>query len=111
MKLALLFLLAAGLMFGQTAHSVTLNWTDTLNPAGTTYNVYRAAGPCSGTPTFSKITATPLTDKTYVDTAVQPGPYCYVATAMFNSVESAYSDSALASVPTFAVKSLTIVVK
>jgi len=94
-----------------TTHNVTLSWTDTLNPAtGTTYSVYRATGLCSGTPTFSKI-ATALTAKTYSDTTVTPGPYCYTVTATFNGVESAQSNTVQPNVPAFVPSGLTFTVQ
>jgi hypothetical protein len=108
LKIAILFGLAASLVFGQTAHSVALTWTDTANPAGTTYSIYRATGQCTGSLTFTKISAAPVAAKTYTDNSVQPGPYCYVATATFNAIESGYSNSALAAVPTSPPNSLTI---
>jgi fibronectin type 3 domain-containing protein len=108
--LALLILLCAGVLAAQTTHSVSLTWQDTLNPSGTTYSVYRATGLCSGTPTFSKI-ATALTVKTYQDTTVQPGNYCYQVTATANAVESAPSNTALAPVPSFAPAQLSITVQ
>ena len=75
------------------AHTVTLTWTDTLNPIGTTYNVSRATGLCSGTPAFSGIAAA-LTTMTYVDSTVTVGNYCYVVTATSNGATSANSNSA-----------------
>jgi hypothetical protein len=59
---------------------------------------------------FSKI-ATAITPKTYADTTVTPGPYCFVVTATYNNVESAYSNSALGNVPAFAPTALTVVVQ
>ena len=94
------------LVGAQQPHTVTLNWQDALNPAGTTYSVYRANGLCSGTPTFSKI-ATAVTAKTYQDTTVQPGNYCYAVTATFNAVESAQSNTTQPAVPAFAPTTLT----
>lgn len=111
MKVVLFALLLAVMVAAQTPqHSVTLNWTDTANPSGTTYTVYRAVGLCSGTPTFSKL-ATAVTVKTYQDSTVQPGNYCYQVTATANSVESAPSNTALAPVPSFAPSQLTITVQ
>lgn len=52
--IAILFAQVA-LAQGVSQHSVTLNWQDALNPAGTTYSIYRATGLCSGTPTFAKL--------------------------------------------------------
>lgn len=94
----------------QTTHKVTLSWQDALNPAGTTYSVYRSTGLCSGTPTFSKI-ASALTAKTYDDSTVQPGPYCYATTATVNGMESAQSNTAAASVPSFPPTALQVVVQ
>lgn len=84
----LLFVAMIAIAQAQTpTRSVTLTWADTANPAGTTYSVYRASGSCSGTPTFVRVTSG-LTAKTYVDSPVTPGNYCYTATATLNSVES-----------------------
>ena len=96
--------------FGQATHSVTLTWTDTANPAGTTYSAYRATGLCSGSPVFSKI-ASAITVKTYEDSTVTPGNYCYQATATYGGMESAPSNTALAPVPSFAPTGLSVVVK
>lgn len=98
-------------LFAQsTTRTVTLTWADTVNPAGTTYSIYRAPGLCSGTPTFAKI-ATGLTQKTYADTAVAPGNYCYTATATLNGIESPQSASAGAVVTPFAPNGLSITVQ
>jgi hypothetical protein len=91
-------------------HSVTLTWVDSLNPAGTTYSVHRSAGMCSGTPVFSKI-STALAVKTFEDTTVTPGNYCYTVTATFQGMESANSPTAAASVPSFPPSALSVVVK
>jgi len=81
--LSLLFALA---LFGQAAHRADLTWGDTTNPAGTTYSVYRATGLCSGSPVFSKI-ASAVTTKTYSDTSVTPGNYCFQVTATANGMD------------------------
>ena len=91
-------------------HSVDLSWVDTSNPAGTTYSVYRVTGLCSGAPVFNKL-ITGVTTKTYTDTTVIPGNYCYQVTASFNGVESAPSNAAPASVPSFPPQSLSVTVK
>jgi hypothetical protein len=103
-------LLFASPAFAQTTHQATLTWTDTLNPAGTTYTVSRATGLCSGTPTFSTI-ASAVTVKTYVDTTVTPGNYCYEVEASFNGVLSAPSNSVLAAIPAFSPTALSVVVQ
>ncbi len=108
--LILFALFGFGVAQGQTTHSATLTWADTLNPAGTTYNVYRATGLCSGTPTFAKL-ATGLTAKTFLDSTVTPGNYCYQVTATFNAIESAPSNSAPAAVPSFAPSTLGVTVQ
>jgi hypothetical protein len=108
-QLFLLTMLAVALV-AQTTHSATLTWQDALNPAGTTYNVYRAPGLCSGSPVFAKM-ATGIAAKTYQDTTVVPGPYCYAVSATFNGVESAQSNTAAANVPAFAPTALGITVQ
>jgi spermidine/putrescine-binding protein len=108
----LVLLLYPTAALGQAAepHSVTLNWEDLLNPAGTTYKVYRATGLCSGTPSFTAL-ANGVTAKTYIDLTVSPGNYCYQVTAVYNGIESAPSNSALAPVPSWAPTKLSVVVK
>ena len=95
--MGLTLLMAAGITWAQSARKVTLTWTDTSNPSGTTYSVKRAAGLCSGTPAFSTL-ATGITAKTYEDSTVTVGNYCYVVTASFAGLESAPSNSAAAPV-------------
>ncbi len=110
MKTIFLLLLTSALVIAQATHSVTLTWVDTLNPAGTTYNVKRAPGLCTGTPTFAVI-ATGIVPKTYQDTTVTAGNYCYVVSATFSGIESPNSNSALAPVPSFAPTNLTLTVQ
>jgi len=105
--LALVF---ASLAFGQTTHSVTLNWLDALNPAGTTYRIYRANGACSGTPAYS-VLASDVAVKTYEDNGVNPGKYCYTVTANFGGEESVYADPAVAQVKPFKPSGLAVVVQ
>lgn len=97
-------------LFAQAPHSAALTWTDTQNPAGTTYKIYRATGLCSGSPTFS-VLASAITAKTYQDTTVVPGNYCYQVTAVASGMESAPSNSALAPVPSSAPTGLQITVQ
>lgn len=103
MKLLALLLLAAS-AFAQS-HSVTLTWADTLNPPGTTYNIYRQLGPCPATPPtttagFTKINPASVTVKTYTDTTVLGGQvYCYIGTSANTTSESGPSNSAGATVP------------
>lgn len=87
MKFLALLLLSAAMAFG---HSVTLTWVDTVNPAGTTYNIWRLAGTCPNprpktTPPagFTQINTQPITAMNYVDTTVSASTtYCYVGTAV-----------------------------
>ncbi len=102
------FLVAAALA-AQTTHSVTLAWTDTLNPAGTAYNVYRAPGLCTGTPAFVKIATAAA--KSYVDATATPANFCYEVTAVYGGLESAPSNTVLASVPSFAPTGTAVAVK
>ena len=107
-KLFFAIIAFAGVSLAQAApHSATLTWADTLNPTGTTYSVYRSSGLCSGTPVYSKL-ATAVTVKTYQDSTVQPGNYCFTVTATFNGMESAQATPAGAAVPSFAPTGLTI---
>lgn len=110
MPTIVLFFLFAALAFSQTTRTVVLMWEDTLNPAGTTYAVYRADGPCSATPPFVKIAdATP---KTFTDTGVTTGNrYCYVVTALLGEMESEYSNTAQANVKPHPPNKLNVVVK
>lgn len=90
------------------AADVLLTWTDTVNPAGTQYNVYRAPVACTASPSFTKITAAAIAPKTYTDPALPIGAYCYRVTAFASGQESAPSNSAGASVPPAAPGGLTI---
>lgn len=112
MKRLLLFIFVViASCFAQTlTHSVTLTWTDPNNPANTTYNVKRATGLCTGTPTFSTL-ATALTAKTYTDNTVAPGNYCYTVTATFSGVESVNSNLVNPNVPSFPPTGLTFTVQ
>lgn len=96
--------------FAQTTHSATLTWADTQNPAGTTYNVYRATGLCSGTPVFSKL-ASGLVPKTFTDPTVSPGNWCFQVTATTAGIESPASNTAQAPVPNFAPTQLQVTVQ
>jgi hypothetical protein len=103
MKKLILMLITIGMVavaIAQAAtHSVTLFWTDTVNPTGTTYNVYKQSGVCPTTPptignigSFVKLNATALTVLTYQDSTVVAGSgYCYYATAVNAGSESAPS--------------------
>lgn len=67
------------------AKSVTVAWTDTSNPANTTYNLYKLTGTCVGAPAFNDAAhriQTGLTVKTFTDANVNPGTYCYQVTAV-----------------------------
>jgi hypothetical protein len=93
---------------GQTStRSVVLNWTDTANPAGVTYNVYRAPSACTGTPAFARITSGVI-PKTFTDANVPYGTYCYVVTAVGGGIESAYSPTAGTAVGPYAPSGLTL---
>ena len=94
MRLALLITLAAISLSAQTWNStVRVSWKDTVNPAGTTYNIYRAPGSCAGTPAFAKLNQSPVTEKTYEDNVPTPGVYCYMARAFSGGLESVNSNT------------------
>ena len=106
--LLLIFLAAFPVMAQTQSHYVTLTWTDTANPTGTQYNVYRLTGTCPVTPPtlsslegFTVLNATPLTVLTYKDSAVTGGTsYCYFTTAVSGTNQSAPSNTVPGTVPT-----------
>ena len=91
------------------SHEVDLAWTASVD-AGVTYNIYRAAGTCpaTGVPTGATQVKSGIAVLTYQDTTVQPGSYCYYATATLNGAESGPSNTALAQVPVGAPSALSI---
>jgi hypothetical protein len=91
--LALIFFAVPAL--AQTAKKVVITWSDTSNPTGTTYNIYRASAACSTNPTLTKLNTAPITTQTYTDTTVTAGTtYCYAGTAVGPGGESAQSNEA-----------------
>jgi hypothetical protein len=77
-------------------HHATLTWADTVNPPGTTYNVYRASGGCPTTNALSlfasKVATLGTNPLTYVDSTVtQSQNYCYGVTAVYGGTESLLS--------------------
>ncbi len=78
-------------------HSVTLNWGASTTPS-VTYNVYR--GTVSGGP-YSRINPSPVSGLSYVDTAVSAGQVLYYVVTAVSSTngESAYSNQAVATIP------------
>lgn len=109
----LLALLALALLpapaTAQTPHQVSLSWNDTSNPSGTTYTVYRSAGPCSTTPTWTKV-ASGVATLTYPDKTVTAGVYCYEVTANAGGLESSPSNTAPATVLPFPPVQLQVTV-
>lgn len=103
MKTIPLFIFACLLAAQTPTRTVTLTWEDTRNPTGTTYNVYRASGACSVAPDFAKVNAAPITAKTYDQTGVVPGKYCYVVRAEYDGMESGDSNQATAQAKPFEV--------
>jgi fibronectin type 3 domain-containing protein len=79
-------------------HTVSLSWKASTSSGIRGYNVYRAdvAGG-----TYAKLSSSPLSATTYVDSTVDSGRvYYYVTTAVdTNNVESGYSNQATAAVP------------
>lgn len=78
-------------------HEATLSWNASTTPA-VKYNVYR--GTKTGGP-YSKINPSAVNATTYADPSVAAGQiYYYVVTAVdSNNIESAYSNQAIATVP------------
>jgi hypothetical protein len=93
--------------FGQTTHSVMLTWTDTANPAGTTYSVHKAVGPCASA-VFTTALITGVVPKTYQETGLNPGNFAYVVRAVYQLAESANSNCALAAVLPWAPTGLDV---
>ena len=109
MKRLLLVFGFAAFAFGQ-GRTVLMTWQDTENPAGTVYTIYRANGSCSITPAYSTI-ASNVAVRTYTDTGVSPGKYCYTVTANYGGEESVYADPAVAQVRPFKATAFTVVVQ
>ena len=93
----LLFLLLALVLISTPAsvqaHSATITWTAGID--GGTVNIYRISGTCPAsttTGTGTKLTSTPVTGLTYVDSTVTLGTFCYYATDVLNSSESVPSN-------------------
>lgn len=104
--LSAILLLITGFSHAQTARSVDLTWQDSKNPTGTVYNVYRASGSCTGTPTFQTLVSS-VTTKSYSDTTVKTGEtWCYEVTAVNSGLESSPSNTAQATVGPFPPSSL-----
>ena len=95
MKLTTLLFVFAALAFGQT-RTVVLTW-DHTDPA-VTFNVYRSSGACPTpvVPIPTKINAAPVTAKTYTDTNITYGVWCYQVRAFAGGLESVPSNDALA---------------
>lgn len=87
---------------------VVLTWEDTLNPAGTTYSIYRANGQSATATGFVRLVSG-VTLKTYTD-AANPGQYCYYATATLAGVESDPSINAEAKVKPNPPQKFTLIV-
>ena len=98
------------------ARDVRLNWQDTANGTGVTYDAKRANGPCSPTPTFGKINPAPIPNatKTYLDSDVPFGTLSYVVTAVATvggqPVESPPSNCVSVTITPSSPQSLTLVI-
>jgi hypothetical protein len=82
-----------------TSHTVSLSWNPSSSSSVVGYNVYR--GTSSGGPYSVRLTSSPLSDTSFVDSTVQASStYYYVATAVdSDSGESANSNQAKAVIP------------
>jgi len=79
------------------AHSVALTWTastDSTTAAPGSYTVYRFAGACSATASFTALVSTSTT--AYTDSSVTPGTWCYQVTFTLNGASSVPSNQASA---------------
>ncbi|MEN6533698.1 MAG: fibronectin type III domain-containing protein [Bryobacteraceae bacterium] len=91
------------------AKTVSLAWEDARNPAGVSYSVYRSNSTCSATSLFVKVATVPA--KSYEDTGLAPGNYCYRVTAALNSLESTPSNSVDVTIPLHPPVALSATVK
>jgi hypothetical protein len=110
-KLIILLVLLAFVVTAQaqTPHSVTLNWAASPTTGVTGYNVYRFTGACAANITFTKLTASPITPLTFVDTAVTAGTtYCYSVTAVSPGGESPGAGMWQTTVPTFTASTVPL---
>lgn len=87
MRVILLGIVLSVVALAQQPKKPVITWTDTVNPVGTTYKVKRAAGLCTGTPSYSTV-ASGVAEKTYRDTTATIGAWCYTVTANFGGSES-----------------------
>ena len=95
MKLTTLLFAFAALAFGQT-RTVVLTWDHTDPVPIVTFNVYRATGACPtvAVPIPTKLNAVPVVAKTYTDSNVAYGVYCYQVRAFAGGLESVPSNDA-----------------
>ena len=111
-RLALCILFAGIIAAAQPVHTAVLTWLDALNPSGSTYNVYRAPGQCTGTPAPAFVQLkTGIAALTYTDSPITAGTYCYAVTATVAGSESPQSNLAVAAVQPYAPTGLTVIVK
>jgi len=106
--LALLLFSAVAFAQQSQGHEAVLTWVDSVNPAGTTYNLWRFTGTCPKprpltTPPagFTQVNTQPITAMNYADTTVGSATtYCYVLTAVApDGNQSAPSGEAQATIP------------
>jgi hypothetical protein len=83
------------------AQSIQLSWGQSITP-GTTVNVYRLVGLCTGT--FALVKSNLPAAGSWTDTNVSYGTnYCYYAKAVHNGVESVRSGRAWLMIPKLTV--------
>ena len=108
-RLIFAFLFAAAAIAQTPVHYVQLAWMDTVNPAGTLYQVYRMTGACPAAPViaspppgFTLLTTTAIPATSYTDSTVAGGAtYCWAFVSVTASGgESAPSGTVQVTVPT-----------
>lgn len=87
------------------AHQAVLTWTASAD-AVQGYNIYR--GTAAGQETTKVNGTTPVTETTYTDTPLPPGPVFYVVRAVENGVESVNSNEVSAVILPAAPTALSI---
>ncbi|MBA0089151.1 MAG: hypothetical protein HRJ53_29525 [Acidobacteria bacterium Pan2503] len=95
--LVLLVLMLLFATFAEAQNTVKLSWTLSTNDVSAAcaaagacqQTIYRGAGACSTTTTFSALATLSASQTTYSDTAVPNGTYCYAVTFTLLAEESA----------------------
>lgn len=104
--------LSVGALAQAPSHSVTLSWNPPADAtSASTVTVFRAAGACTGTPSFSSLASTQPMTAPYVDSTVTVGTFCYAVQHNLGGAVSVNSNLAPATVSPLPITTLTVTVK